>query len=492
MNPTVTERVLATCLDTIRRDRMISKGDSIICAVSGGPDSMCLLHVMARISLDFNLSLHVAHLNHHMREQAPKDALMVQDYANGLSIPFTQGHADVFRLSKEKRIGLEEAGRMARYQFFRRLKAEIGADKIALGHNLNDQAETVLMRLIRGSGARGLSGIPPVNGPIIRPILGVSRKDIEAYCEENNLPTMSDVYNFDPSYTRNFVRYELIPRLSHRLNPSLVGTLSSTARTMLWDAEYLEDRAEEEFLRCSYIEGRVVSLDKDYLESVPLAIRSRILARAWIAASIAPDKGFHEKQDNLGMRHIMALLDCSRSSVSLPGGIKASLEDSYMRFYPAPQKVELCLGLGETDIPQLGLTVSLKVLDDKDAEKVAEKPVRTDTESGHPWQVMVEPLVYLDYNKCAWPLVVRTRKDGDKFAPLGMKGKKRKLQDFFVSCQVPRLYRDFVPLFVSGDDIVWVGGFRISEKYRIMPSTGKILEARIRPSLRQHDNCATL
>ncbi len=492
MNPTVTERVLGACLQAIRQDPMISRGDTVICAVSGGPDSMCLLHVMAKLGVELDLSLHVAHLNHHMRLEAPKDALMVKNFANGLGIPFTEGHADVFSLAKTNRTGLEEAGRIARYRFFYRVKNEIGADKIALGHNLNDQAETVLMRLVRGSGVRGLSGIPPVNGPIIRPLLNVSRKDIEAYCQENGLPTMSDVYNFDPAYTRNFIRYELIPRLSQRLNPSLVDTLASTARTMLWDADYLQICAKREFLACSHKEGRIVSVDRGRMESLPYAMRSRVLEYAWENALGYSNIGSFSKQAGLGLRHVMALLDCAIPSISLPGGVTASVEDDLVRFYPVSPKAEISLGLGETDIPELGLTLSLKLLDDNDAQKVIERPQRAARVTRQPWQIMVEPSVYLDYNKCAWPMGVRTRKDGDKFAPLGMKGKQRKLQDFFVSCQVPRLHRDFIPLLVSGDDIVWVGGLRLSEKYKITPDSRKILEVSIGPSLRQHDNCATL
>ncbi len=492
----VTQSVIRACSGTIRRYTMVNRGDLVICAVSGGPDSMCLLSALAKLRGELGISLHVAHLNHHMRAEAPEDAAMVQDFAQSLDIPCTVGHADVFAIAEERRVGLEEAGRVARYEFFDRLKKEIGASKVALGHNLNDQAETVLMRLLRGSGTKGLAGIPPVNGDIIRPLLEVSRSDIEAYCRENHLPTMSDIYNFDMAYTRNLLRHRVIPELAKMLNPSLVRTLATTGLALRWDADYLDADASRHFLSYSYKEGRVTSLEEAVLGNMEPAMASRVLERAWReCADLAEDSASPQV---LEMRHVLSLLEGGNSKVSLPFGVTGSREDGQLRFYPPPPKVDVTLDIpadaGGTDVevPQLGLTVSLRVLDPEEACKVALDPEVAAKSVSQPSRFMVEPMVHLDYNKCAWPLRIRTRRRGDRFTPLGMQGKEQKLKDFFISSRVPRLYRDLVPLLVSGDDIIWVGGFRLNEKYRIQRESSRILKAEVSPYLRHSENCATI
>jgi tRNA(Ile)-lysidine synthase len=492
----VTERVTEISSRTIKRYRMIRRGDLVICAVSGGPDSMCLLSVLARLKEELGISLHVVHLNHHMREEASKDAAMVERFAQSLGIPCTVGHADVFAIAKEKRVGEEEAGRMARYALFRKVKDEIGASKVALGHNLNDQAETVLMRLLRGSGARGLAGIPPVYGDTIRPLLEVGRSDIEAYCRENQIPTMSDTYNYDMAYTRNLLRHRVMPQLADRFNPSLVKTLAATGLILRWDADYLDADAERRFLSCSYTEGRVTSIDDAVLEGMHPAVASRVLERAWRECADPSEDSMSPRV--LEMRHILSLMEGKHSQITLPLGVTASREDGYLRFYPSPPKVDVTLDsphdLAGTEvwIPGLGLTVSLKVLGSEETSKVACDPGKAAPRASRPHWLMVEPVVHLDYNRCTWPLRIRTRMDGDRFAPLGMQGKEQKLKDFFISNRVPRLYRDFVPLLVSGDDIIWVGGFRLSEKYRIQPESSRILRAEVRPRLRYRENCAII
>ncbi len=477
-------------LKTIGRHDMLNRGDLVICCVSGGPDSMCLLHLFAGLRQELGISVHVAHLNHHMRAEAPQDALMVEDYAKTLGIACTVGHARVFELAKSGGLGFEEAGRLARYRFFQKLKDDIGASKIALGHNRNDQAETVLMRLVRGSGTRGLASIPPVNGDIIRPLLDVEREDIEAYCQENDLPTMSDVYNFDLTYTRNLMRHELIPLLARKFNPSIVGILANTAASLRWDAEYLDFLARSKFLFSSTREGRITSLYERVLETMEPAMASRVLEWAWRECAGGPEKDdFY--QGRLQTAHFEALME-GAPAVSLPLGITASREDGHMRFYPAPAAVDILLRIGEQEIPELGITVSLQVLDGDEAARIVSSPEIAARRKRPKSGLLLEPEAYLDYNKCAWPLRVRNRRSGDRFAPLGMKGRERKLQDFFVSNRVPKRYRDFVPLVLSENEIAWVAGLRISEHYKVEKGSKRILRAEVRPYLRHGRGCGTI
>ena len=302
---------------------MFQEGELVLVAVSGGPDSMCLLDVLHRCRSEFGMSLLVVHLNHHMREQAPEDARMVRDYARSKGIETRVGHADVLELAKETGKGVEEAGRDARYRFFRSLRKKTGASKIALGHNLNDQAETVLMRLLRGSGTRGLSGIPPVNGSVVRPLIEVPRGLIEAYCEENGIPVMTDVYNLDLNYTRNRIRYETLPELARTYNPSLVDTLGDVARALKLDSDFLDELAAKAFQEHTCRRGRVTAVNINGLRQLNAAIGSRVIGQ----------RGSGIRGRCYGVGRALKVLSLDETPVFLPGRLRR-YERDFLLFYP--------------------------------------------------------------------------------------------------------------------------------------------------------------
>lgn len=471
---------------------MVSPGDLVIVAVSGGPDSMCLLDVLFALGPELGIRLHAAHLNHHMREQAPKDAAMVRDFAASLGLECTIGDADVNGLAKKRGIGVEEAGREARYSFLREVQSRTGAGKIALGHNLNDQAETVLMRLLRGAGTQGLSGIPPVNGDIVRPLLEVPRVEIEEYCRIRNIPTMVDVYNLDPRYTRNAIRLEVIPDLEKRFNPSLVRSLASTAAALRWDSDLLEEMARAAFLAVSCKQARVTSVERKALDGMPPALSSRVLEMAWRECS--------GSLENLPISRIQELLWSPENVISLPDGVTAERSETAIRFYPAPPgDLEVSLPIdGSVEVPELGVTFVTRIVEGT-GEELLERASRGHEEGNagrngldvYPsW--LVEPVMRLDYDKLKGPLVIRTRRRGDRFKPLGMEGREKKLQDFLVQRKVPRFERDFTPLVTSGGDIVSVAGLRLGEDFRIDRHTIRMLEIEVRPYLRCSSNNATI
>ena len=452
---------------------------------------MCLLHALALSAKDFGVGLHVGHLHHHMRAQADSDAKMVSDFAADLGIRCTVGHADVPDLARSLGVGLEEAGRIARYRFLRELKSEIGASKIALGHNLNDQAETVLMRLFRGAGTEGLAGIPGAKGDLIRPLLDVPRALIEEYCREQGIPTITDVYNLDVKYTRNLIRHEVLPYLAERFNPSLPLSLARSAAAMRWDADFLSAVAEEAFLASSFACGRVTMVERRAIDEMPRAIYSRVLELAWRECA--------GSDDNLPIERAMDLMLCPVGSVSLPGGVTAEKTSKWVGFYPPPPKgLEVGLLPGRmTYIPDLRLSVETRIVDastakwgDRERNEGPSGAAAATEAPSVPW--LLEPVAHLDYNKLAEEIRLRTRRPGDRFAPLGMGGKEQKLQDFFVQRRVPRGYRDFVPLLVSGGKIAWVAGMRIGEEFRVTPETRLVLEISVRPYLRHSRNCATI
>ncbi|MGE5578444.1 MAG: tRNA lysidine(34) synthetase TilS [Bacillota bacterium] len=475
---------------------MVSPGDLVIVAVSGGPDSMCLLDVLFALSPELGIRLHAAHLNHHMRAQAPKDAAMVRDFAKRLGIECAIGDADVNGLAKERGIGVEEAGREARYSFLRKVRAETGASKIALGHNLNDQAETVLMRLLRGAGTQGLAGIPPVNGDIVRPLLEVPRVQIEEYCRLRNIPTMMDVYNLDPKYTRNALRLEVIPDLEKRFNPSLTKTLAWTASALRWDADLLEEMARQAFLAVSCKQARVTSVERKALGAMPPALSSRVLEMAWRECS--------GSSGNLPVPRIQELLWSPENVISLPDGVTAVRSEAAIWFYPAPPAdLEVSLPIdGSVEVPELGVTFTTRTFEGNGVElmerasqgckegSTERSAERSGLEGYPPW--LVEPVIRLDYDKLKGPLTVRTRRRGDRFRPLGMEGRVKKLQDFLVQRKVPRFQRDFTPLVTSAGDIVCVAGMRPGEDFRIDHHTIRMLEVEVRPYLRCSRNYATI
>lgn len=463
---------------------MFPDGGLVLVAVSGGPDSMCLFDALCRCREEFGISLHVAHLNHHMREQAADDARMVTDFASKMGVNTSVGHADVFGLAKELGVGLEEAGREARYRFFRSLQAETGAVRVALGHNLNDQAETVLMRLFRGSGSRGLSGIPPSNGDIVRPLIDVPREWTEEYCKENRIPVITDVYNLDLKYTRNRIRYKTLPELAFDYNPSLVETLGGVAQALRWDSELLDELACRAFHEHTCRRGRITAVSVKGIRGEKQAVSSRVIDMAWREVSCA--------DDNLGVARTMDILDIPRAPVSLPGRVTAVRERDFIVFYPeAPKVGPVRLNVpGETRIPELGVTLVASILEGRNAWSFVTEAVSKRGNSG-PW-LEKEDVAFLDYDKCIGPLAVRTRLDGDRFAPLGMAGREQKLQDFFIQKHVPRFYRDFVPIVVSGDKIAWVVGFRLDERFRVNGNVMKVLRIEVRRELRRSSNCVTI
>ncbi len=477
--------VLDIVSSTIQEYSMIEPGETVICAVSGGPDSMCLLDSLHILSSESGFSLYVAHLHHHMRgEQADKDAQLVLDFSKQRNIPAEVGHEEVFDLAETLGVGVEEAGRIARYDFFFRLLKRTGAHKIALGHNMNDQAETVIMRLARGAGTQGLAGIPPVNGPVIRPVIQVPRNLIEDYCRKRNLPVITDIYNFDLRYTRNLVRHKILPELSGILNPSLIETLSQTARVLRWDAGFLQKQAETAFLAASMKEGRVTLVSEESLRNLPKAIGSRVLEKAWRECT--------GQTGNLEISHVLRLLGGNENTVSLPGEVTAHRHQDHIGFYPAPPEgLDIVVKIpGYTVVPELGLSVTTRILENTSGDEWAKHC------SGRPPGptsfFMLELKAWADYNRCEGNIRLRTRQPGDRLPPLGMQGKEKKIKDLLISMGIPRYYRNFIPIFTSGGSVVWVGGFRLSEQFKVQSDTGKIIEIEIEPLLRRRQNCATI
>ncbi len=449
---------------TIEKFRLLERGDKVVVALSGGPDSTALLSALYDLRREYNLKLHIAHLDHMLRGKAEvkKDYDYVLNLANRLKLPFCLGKAKVPEYAKDRGLSLEEAAREMRYEFLFNIAKDINADKIALGHTLDDQAETVLMRLIRGAGLSGLRGIPPkrrLNGKfIIRPLIEVWRKDIEAYLRGLKIKARQDSTNLMPKFLRNRIRHELIPYLE-KFNPNIKGVLARDAQNFLYDYEVLAAIVDKAFKSCAKVRRDSVDIKLRNLISRPNGLRRQILRKA-----IEASKGNLRSIDYSLIEKLEDLIKSRKGSLDLPDKIRVTRIRGTLIFHRLKDvkisKLRIYRELsvpGRTFIPELNLSFDAKFIKGKSKFK----------KSRH--------LEYLDYGKVKLPLYLRTWQEGDRFKPLGMSGEK-KLQDFFVDEKIRRNRRGSIPLIVSGGKIIWVCGLRLSEDVKITKDTKKILQ----------------
>ena len=439
------------------REAGVRREERLLVAVSGGVDSVVLLDVLVRLQSRLGLRLHVAHVHHGLRGKAADGdaAFVVADAAR------RDLGASVCRLDPaERRRGesMQAWARAARYACLDAVAARVRASRIAVAHTMDDQAETLLLHLLRGTGPRGLAGIPPVRHQILRPLLGVSRPEIEAYATARHLSYRIDASNASDLYLRNRVRHHLLPLLAKEYNPRIVASLAALAALMREDESALAEQATSLLGPAGQEPGPAMCLSVVALRMATPAIARRAFQDAVQAVS----HGRHA----VTRRHLEALrrLLAREAVVPLPGRFEARREGAVIRIGPAAAPASRGL---ETRVPA--------------AEPPAEIPIRPGvwtpwplfrcrvrvrrivtgarTAARRPWREILSPRLFKA------PLTLRSWRPGDRFRPLGMSGEK-KLQDFFVDCKVPRDERARIPLLVAGGRIAWVIGRRIAEDFR--------------------------
>lgn len=480
--------LLTKVKSTIRRFQMLDAGERVLVSVSGGPDSVCLLSVLHALSKDFDLTLHVAHLDHMFRGgESAQEALFVADLARELGIPATVERIDVPRYCRERGLSPQAGAREARYAFFSRVAADVGATRIATGHTASDQAETFLMRLVRGAGVSGLSAIPPRRDNIIRPLIESTREDVLAYLNARGLRFTSDPSNAKTLYTRNRIRLEALPVLK-RFNPRIVETLAAEAALLRDEDEAVEAHLAAVTDAAVMREEDAVSVKRDVFVTLPPAFRRRLFRKIAALAGVEPAA--------LSFGDIDAALSFMLSAqtgrtMNLTPGLAVTRE--YNRFVfgapPAPASFSRTLAVpGITAVEELGMKVEIEVRDDGSRPFEFPSPHVLDNEtargmgeeeqgpSGGNYRWQAE----FDYDKIGPLLTLRSRRPGDRFCPAGMGGKKKKLQDFFVDEKVPGRKRDTVPLLCSRDEILWVMGLRTDERFLPGPETKRVLVVKVR------------
>lgn len=445
---------------TLARHDMIRPGQCVVVAVSGGPDSVCLLDVLMTLREDLSCSLVVAHFNHGLRPgQDEWETRFVARLAAERGLPFEAGGAML-----EQGGGLEARAREARYRFLEEARRRHEAHRIALGHHLDDQAETVLMRLIRGSGLAGLGGIPPVRPPyIIRPLLEVSRGEILEHLRRRNMEACQDPSNQSLRHLRNRIRWEVMPLLAG-YQPQVARVLGAAAEQFREEEAWLESLAAAWLRRHGCKAGPGFSLPLRPMRRLPPVMQQRIVRHV-----LAKTGGLL----GIGRKHLAAVTRlCSATGphgcVDLPRGRVACRSYDWLRIAPrasltAAPFAYTINGPGVHALPALGALL-----------EVRELPAGPGLpERGSPWTACV------DADKIRYPLTVRNFRPGDRFVPLGMQGRK-KLKDFFIDLKVPAAERALVPLVLDPRGIVWVAGYRIEHRSRVAGDTRRVVKLTLR------------
>ncbi|RME75553.1 MAG: tRNA lysidine(34) synthetase TilS, partial [Chloroflexi bacterium] len=475
---------------------LLEPGDHVVIGVSGGPDSLCLWHILRQLQPRFDLRLTVAHLNHRLRgPSADEDEQFVRQLAEAWGTPCRTEAIDVAVLAEKHRLSLEEAARQARYAFLWRVAAETGAAKVAVGHNADDQAETVLMHLLRGTGLAGLRGILPKtnladlhlpyadlppNAPapqLIRPLLAVWRADIEAYCQRYNLSPRQDMSNLDSAFFRNRLRWELLPYLE-TYNPNIRQVLHHTARVVAADYQVLAQAAEQAWRGTVTEEsGEHVCFNLPAWLKLPLALQRATLRRAV--------QKLRRGLRDIGFDHIEQAVELVHRrqaglQATLPQGLRLIvtyrtliLTDRLDRLPPptdipyltAPVTVSIP---GVTPLPnsQWRLRASLLAPAEVNPHRLTHPA---------PWEA------FLDADVVGPAPQLRPRRPGDVFCPLGLEGRKKKVNEFMIDQKVPLHWRNGLPLLVNPHQILWLCGYRPDERARVRPDTRRIVHLEFIP-----------
>jgi tRNA(Ile)-lysidine synthase len=440
----------------IRRHDLIGPDTRVLAAVSGGSDSVALAHLLRGLDADGELRLAgLVHFNHQLRASAVDDERRAADVARSLNVPILIDRGDVAARARQERRSIEDAARASRYECFERARVEAGADVVALGHTRDDQAETVLLRLLRGAGPRGLAGMHPRHGRIVRPLLDCRRGELREWLAARRIPFVEDESNADVAIPRNRVRAELLPLIETRFNPNVVDVLADEAELAREVWAWMEAECE-----------RFGSdLDVTRLRAAPPALARLVVWRALNAASGGRPIAFNHVDAAL------RLIDHADAAVDLPGqhvqriGPRIVLTPRGTRAAHAETLFQYPLSIpGEVLLPELACVVS--------AETSAGGTGSATPGSGR------QALVRRDL--CGESLVVRNRRPGDRFRPIGLGGRK-KLQDFFVDRKLARADRDGVPIVVDTTDrIVWVAGYGIDEAFRVTDPVQGVIILKIR------------
>ena len=452
----------------------------IVVGVSGGLDSMCLMHSLR----EAGFKLIVGHLDHALRERSAAQAAALGEAVEALNLPFYTERQDVADFALRYKLGIEEAARLCRYHFLFSLAREHGAQGVAVGHQADDQVETVLMHFLRGSGLGGLSGMQPrgflrnidPDLPVFRPLLGVTRQEIEQYCQSRNLAVLEDESNIDLSFFRNRLRHEVIPLLEG-CNSGLRKALTRAAASISADRDLLEQLSREAYARLQkHVGADYLVFDKAGFLAAHLSLRRNVLRIAF--SELKPntrDLGFE------AVERALSAIGGAVQQIPFAGGLwvftfeeefvvaPATYRHNHHDYPQLPDGNEFRLQCGDRLSLSGGWELSASLVD---ARRYKRLP---DAVKGHPLHAWLNPL------DLELPLEVRSMRAGERWSPLGMVHKHQKMSDFFVNQKIPRSARARWPLVLSGGSVLWVAGLRIAQAWRLTGSEPEVLHLQLHP-----------
>ncbi|HZX11518.1 MAG TPA: tRNA lysidine(34) synthetase TilS [Acidobacteriota bacterium] len=453
------DMLLLKIIEAIKRYSLFNRGDRIIIACSGGADSVSLFHVLRQLKNEWDFDLLIGHYNHKLRREADEDQDFVANLASDHSLPFYSESGDVKAYAQKNNMNLEQAGRQLRYGFLKKIARKHGSAKIATGHTMTDQAETVLMRILRGTGPQGLGGMrPKTKEGIVRPLILAKREEVQRYIEKKNLRYRVDESNFDMDFLRNKIRHRLIPYMKNNYSPHIVDHLSRLASIIQEEDLFLQDISRKKEAQSEIKTRGQNRLDMDFLHTLYPALQRRVV-REYLA-KIRGDLR------ELSYKDIQSIIDLRRGKefhlekdlfLNNENGLVGIKEESpkYKYEYIWSEKTPLI-------IKEIGITIK--------GSRIKKDTFERDFDN--------RKKVFLDSSKLKFPLKVRNRQQGDRYRPLGAPG-KQKLKELMRAKRIPESSRDKKPVFVSEHEIVWVQDLPVSENHKVKSSTKNIFKIEI-------------
>jgi len=454
----------------ISKNNLLADCSKLLLAVSGGPDSLAMLDLFYKFRKDFELDIAAAHLDHMFREESAAEADFVENFSKKKGIKLFRRQVDLPEIVNRNNLSAEAAAREVRFDFFKEIIAGYNYDLLALAHHRDDQAETVLLNLFRGSGLQGLSGIRPTaefNGiKVIHPMLKFSKKEILEYCEENDLKPRFDSSNQKNIYSRNIIRNKIFPVVEKKINNKAKEVIARTSNLLAAENEFLEKLTFQKYKKIlkNKSDNEIV-IDLNKFENIDQVLQRRIFRQIY--------KQLNENLDGLYLEHIFEiekLLSNHKTGrgVDIASGIRVVISYSDLVFL---KKDKLLLELTNKIEIKSGKIIEIDKKRSLTAEIIEKKDFSF---SENPQQAA------FDYDKLNLPLFIRNRKIGDKFRPLGMSGKK-KVKDILIDKKVPKYERDQLLLIVdSEDNIIWLAPYKIADNYKISQETDKVLILRLK------------
>ena len=430
--------------DYVNKNKMIAPGDTIILGVSGGADSVCLFFLLLQLREQTDFELRVVHINHGIRPDAAEDEAFVERLCGQHSVPFRAVRADVPALAKQEKCSEEDAGRRLRYRVFREEEEGFSQGKIAVAHHADDRAETMLLHLFRGTSTRGLCGMEPVRGDIIRPLLVLERGEIEAYLRELSADWCTDSTNGTDEYTRNRIRHHILPYAKEQICGSVVANMNRTAELIC---------ETEEYLRMQTAQAKKLCVQDNRIEVAPFHTLPRILQKRLI---LELAEQFSPTGKDISLVHVEDVLTLfekdQNRTICLPFGI------TFRRQYDRVVIDDGRLQSTAQALPEFVMTPIFP----KDTCEIVQKQYTK----------------WFDYDKIVEPLEIRTRRAGDYLTVSDGKGGMihKSLKDYMITEKIPREERDSIPVLAQGSHIVWLVGYRISEYFKVERNTTHILQ----------------